>query len=285
MCSLYFAIWYKWEKIACNKEPINKEVARLAINNAYQFLEFNQPNIIFFSTPKDALEFIDREIADSWGKLENSSLKNPIARQFTQQLIGNFNSQIKGDIYEQLKGNLDNGLTDRITQKIANQFSYTLFFSIIWAHASSLMSSSPENSTTDNVTKAFIELLLDTGFILNRYVSLPLWEIQKQISQFWGNSAEQNNFTEMYEILFTGKFSQKKDDNKYQLPQIELSSNTINILIPSVLADYAYYIDYLHQVLNCDRDETKWNIFQDLITSCGWIFPYEKTVLVCDRKI
>ncbi len=51
----------------------------------------------------------------------------------------------------------------------------------------------------------------------------------------------------------------------------------------TTMADYAYYIDYCHEVLKCDRDSTKWDIFYDLITNCGWIFPYEKTVLLCDR--
>lgn len=273
----------KWEKIALNKEPLNKEAARLTINNAYQFLEFNQPNIIFLSTPNDALEFIDREITHSWGKLENSNFKNPVATQFTQKLIGNFNSQIKGDIYKQLNGNLDNGLADHTAKKIANNFSYNLIFSIIWAHTSSLMLSSSDNSTTDDITKAFFEIFLGTGFIFNRYISSPLWEFQKQMDQFWGGSTEQNNFVEMYEILFTGKFPQKKDSNKYQLPQIGLNINTVNVIVPSVMTDYAYYIDYLHEVIGCDRDDIKWNIFQDLITSCGWIFPYEQTVLVCDR--
>ena len=49
------------------------------------------------------------------------------------------------------------------------------------------------------------------------------------------------------------------------------------------MTDFAYYIDYCHEVLESDRDPIKWNIFTDLITNCGWIFPYEKTVLICDR--
>ena len=50
------------------------------------------------------------------------------------------------------------------------------------------------------------------------------------------------------------------------------------------MADFAYYIDYCHEVLNGDCDSVKWNIFNDLITSCGWIFPYQKTVLIGDHS-
>ena len=50
------------------------------------------------------------------------------------------------------------------------------------------------------------------------------------------------------------------------------------------MADYAYYIDYCHRVLNCPRDSVKWDVFSDLVTNCGWTFLYQKTALVCDRQ-
>ena len=272
----------KWQQIALNRDPIDRERARLAINQAYDFLELSLPNIIFLERPSDALEHIYQEITNSWGRLENSSFKNPIASQFTQKIVGNFNHQIQGEIYEQLQGNLDNGLAKGIAQKLSDRFPFHFIFSVIWGHTTSLMLSSPERSQTDEITKGFLNLFLSTGFIFNRYISPPFWGFQKQITQFWGGSVEQNDFSQMYEILFTGEFIQN-NSNKYQLPQLELSSNTVNVIVPSVLTDYAYYIDYMHEVLNCDRDSVRWNIFQDLITSCGWIFPYQQTVLVCDR--
>ena len=275
---------HKWQQVALNNEPIDRERARLAINNAYNFLELDRPTVIFFSSHNAALEYIYNEISNSWGKLENSNLKNPVASQFTQKVVGNINNQIRGEIYEQLQGNLDNGIADCITKEIADRFAYNQIFSIIWAHATSPMLSSSNNSETDDLTKAFFDLFLTTGFVFNRYISSPLLEIQQQITQFWGGSAQQNNFAQMYEALFTGKFSPNNKNNKYQLPQIQLTSNTVNAIIPSVMADYAYYIDYLYEVLKCDRESLKWNIFEDLITNCGWIFPYKKIVLICDRQ-
>ena len=274
---------HKWQQIALNREPINRERAKTAIDNAYSFLNLNKPTIVFFSNHNDALEYIYNEISNSWGKLENSSFKNPVASQFTQKIIGNLNNKIQGEIYEKLQNNLDNGLADRIANKIADRFAYHRIFSIIWAHSTSPMLSATKNAETNDITKAFFDLFLTTGFVFNRYISSPLWDIQKQIGQFWGSSTEPNNFSQMYEVLFTGKFPQNNNNKQNRLPQIELSSNTVNVIVPSVMADYAYYIDYLHEALNCDRDNVKWNIFNDIITNCGWIFPYEQTVLVCDR--
>ena len=81
-----------------------------------------------------------------------------------------------------------------------------------------------------------------------------------------------------------GKFY-NQESSRYQLPTIEASSTFSNVWIPSVMADYCYYIDYYRSVLNCECDETKWNIFCNLITNCGWMFIYEKTVIVCQRPI
>lgn len=73
-----------------------------------------------------------------------------------------------------------------------------------------------------------------------------------------------------------------RKQREYQLPTIEFSAVLVNVFIPSIMADYACYIDYCHEVLGYERDERRWQMFRDLINSCGWIF-YEKTVLVCDR--
>lgn len=73
-------------------------------------------------------------------------------------------------------------------------------------------------------------------------------------------------------------------NNYISYPLIDFTSRFVNVIVPSVMADYAYYIDYFSEVLNCNRDQTKWDIFYTLIVNCGWIYPYEKTVLVCDRN-
>ncbi len=66
--------------------------------------------------------------------------------------------------------------------------------------------------------------------------------------------------------------------NKWQ--QIALSTEPIDC--DRVTAGI---IDYCHSVLNCECDETKWNIFDNLITNCSWMFLYEKTAIVCQRPI
>ncbi|MGL5064276.1 MAG: DUF6745 domain-containing protein [Microcoleus sp.] len=54
---------------------------------------------------------------------------------------------------------------------------------------------------------------------------------------------------------------------------------------PEVLAGEAALLDFCFSVLNYPYDREKWEILQELIVSCGWIYAYEKTCLVCDRPI
>lgn len=129
----------KWEEIAINNNPIDREEAKIAIHNAYNFLNLPQPNIVFFSNPIEAIQYIDREIDNSWGKLEQSSLGNPIASKLIQELIGNLNSQIKGEIFEHLQGNLDDGLADDIAREITEYFGWNKIFTLVWTNGQSIL--------------------------------------------------------------------------------------------------------------------------------------------------
>lgn len=48
-------------------------------------------------------------------------------------------------------------------------------------------------------------------------------------------------------------------------------------------ADLGEICDFCFSVLRCEYDRIKWQALQSLTTQCGWIFPYEKVCLVCDR--
>lgn len=54
---------------------------------------------------------------------------------------------------------------------------------------------------------------------------------------------------------------------------------------PEVLAGDAAFLDFGFSVLNYPYDREKWEILQELIVSCGWIYSCEQTCLVCDRPL
>ena len=272
---------HKWQEIALSTVSIDREQAKLAIRRTYEFIELPEPNIIFFATPDKALKYIHNEIINNWGKLTNTSLGSPVAYQITE-ILGNIRSQVKAEILEQLGGNLDNGLADRLASQTAKKLEENQLFSLIWANFADMAIASNKNADADELGKAIFKLFLEAGFVFNNYISYPLWQAQRQIDLFLFNKPPaENNMNQMFGMLFSGRFQQP---DKYQLPIVDVTSRFVNVIVPSTLVDYAYYIDYFAEVLNCDRDKIKWDIFYNLIVNCGWIFPYEKTVLVCDRN-
>ena len=55
---------------------------------------------------------------------------------------------------------------------------------------------------------------------------------------------------------------------------------------PELLATwYGFTNDFCISVLNCSHDALRWEAFQAVTQSCGWILPLEKIVIVCDRPI
>ena len=53
--------------------------------------------------------------------------------------------------------------------------------------------------------------------------------------------------------------------------------------LPELLACWGSLFDFARTELNCNLDEPKWLAFQSIVNSCGWIFPFGDTVLICDR--
>ena len=48
----------KWQSIALSNETINRASITTAINAAYDFIDLEPPNILFFSNPSAGLEYI-----------------------------------------------------------------------------------------------------------------------------------------------------------------------------------------------------------------------------------
>jgi len=71
-------------------------------------------------------------------------------------------------------------------------------------------------------------------------------------------------------------------------------TDTINLLLeakfcssirPEVWACDASLLDFYFSVLNCPYEQEKWELLQALIINCGWIYPFEKTCIVCEHPI
>lgn len=65
--------------------------------------------------------------------------------------------------------------------------------------------------------------------------------------------------------------------------KLELQEN--NCIHPELWACYSSWLDFCFSVLNCAHNQRKWQALQSLIKYCGWIYPFEKIAIVCDRPM
>jgi hypothetical protein len=54
---------------------------------------------------------------------------------------------------------------------------------------------------------------------------------------------------------------------------------------PELWACEGCFLDFAVHVLQCHLDAKKWLVFQKIVQNCGWIFPCEKSVIICNRPI
>ncbi len=195
--------------------------------------------------------------------------------------MGSIRGQLKNKPLEKtLQGNLDEGLTDLIISEIITKIEEAKGFSIIVLNICYMIDESAKDSDANQITKAIFKIAFGLGFIFIKYFAIPMSKISIKINQIIFNKEQTDNgLLETGIFLFTGNINNK---NQYKLPLVEVSSRLTNVIIPQIMADYGYYIDYCHNVLGCELDEDKWNIFYDLITNSGWIFPYKKVAIVCE---
>jgi len=70
------------------------------------------------------------------------------------------------------------------------------------------------------------------------------------------------------------------------LQYANLNKQLDNCIQPELWAGGGSLLDFCISVLNCAHSYGKiWTIFQSLVNSCGWIFPYDKVCLVCEKPI
>jgi hypothetical protein len=64
-----------------------------------------------------------------------------------------------------------------------------------------------------------------------------------------------------------------------------LEAKFCNQIKTEVWACDASLLDFCFSVLNCPYEQEKWGLLQCIIINCGWIYPFEKTCIVCERPI
>jgi len=64
---------------------------------------------------------------------------------------------------------------------------------------------------------------------------------------------------------------------------VQYSKQLSEKIAPELWGFASSLYDYYIAVLNCQYSRENWDLFQGIVRNCGWMFPYEKICLMCDR--
>ncbi|MEG4114908.1 MULTISPECIES: DUF6745 domain-containing protein [unclassified Microcoleus] len=72
-------------------------------------------------------------------------------------------------------------------------------------------------------------------------------------------------------------------DEKLYRNQDFLAVDAYSYIDPILWAEVCAFCDFFVSVLKCNPNGINWQALLFFTTQCGWIFPYEKVCIVCDR--
>ncbi len=267
----------KWRLLADSIEPINREKATSGIKSAYSLLGKAEPYIVFFDSPHRALVAVTTQLIQELDSQLIEQIEIQTAQGFNnegellRQLIGQLTIPLKKQLSKhlgtQLASQIDSKLTNELNNKIDLKIPIELKTQILQAveyegeeQRNSQLVSQVENQLNSQLVKILIQQLKPrmqlprTIKILNRLEQL----LQKQeSSQMVGRLG--NLFVKP--LFYT------------------------NAIHPAQWINRANWLDIGMSVFKCSYPKENWEIFQSIASNCGWIFPFEKTCIVCNRPI
>jgi hypothetical protein len=201
----------KWRSLSILTEPINKEKIRVVIKAAYAVSGYCEPEILFYSSPMEAIKKV---IA-----VEN----------FKAYLGHNINIKFIKRVTDHLQHQIRQQLEEQFFVKLLNQIQIPEF---------------PHYSTQSH----------------------------PRVSYFPSYSV-----TSCLEKQLIADFDQSK------LEFTDYSYFTNHLTRPVEGAIWGCMFDFCISVLKLQHDRQKWQVLQELMQHCGFIFQYEKVCIVCDR--
>lgn len=269
----------KWRLLADSTQPINRDTATYALKSAYKLIGKAEPFIVFFDSPHSAIvalttqlvqeldsQLIEQiEIQTAQGFNNESELirqligqlTNPLKKQLEKHLGTQLSSQINRTLTKEL--DIDSQIDRKIPTEVKSQIIQTIEYEEEEQRHSQLVSQL-ENQLNSKLVKRLIQQLKPrmqhsrTIKILARLEEL----LQKQESS-----------------LMVSRLG-----NLFLKPLFY--NNSIH---PTQWINRANWLDIGISVFKCTYPKANWEIFQSIASNCGWMLPFEKTCIVCDRPV
>jgi hypothetical protein len=255
----------KWEKIAYDTRPSDREKAKSAIQTAYAVRGKKEPQIIFLQSINEAKLIL---LSHSYYQEQLGEILTPLS------------VEIIGDLYKQFENFF---LWQRLHQQLMlNHPLMTMLMQLLTERLS-------DSEIAEILAKRWEQQQI---FVKEQLQKLPGgdWFLELGDS-FWSNLVEpaweQIGEPILKEISKTPLMQVGQEivaEFLFAEIQIENEMRWMYGWYPSAFeASFVAIIDYCYSVLECDRDDKKWSALQSLVLDCGWVFPFENICFVCDR--
>lgn len=261
----------KWRAIALNQQPIERQLASAAVNQAYGVMGCSPPEIAFHGSPSDALNaialnpmskelqselasYLKKKIATYWqrGQLNRQNIQANLKYILGQdvasrarQLLVTPTSLLRALIH-QLRTELREQISEELIEKIAKEMNII----------------SPRSQRQ-------LEQQLGDGFKI-RIANQMLGELQYQLGGFLEKLVGKDLSTKIIKDIGNSLWKEINSQPSHELH----------------LQYWDYYpglFDFCFSVLNCQCQPENWQTFQLLVQNCGWIYAAQGTILICDR--
>ncbi len=258
----------KWKNIAFSTEPIDRQQVTEAIKAAYALIGRNEPKIIIFDSPLAVILELTSSLDN---KIESKIFKNSTGlKKFTFV-------QVSGELEPQLFSGLITPfmLSSQVEEQLKEQLLYSLSNlkdEVIFVMKQEL------NVFIDKLNKQ-LESELE-----NELLNTPLTQ---QSTLQWKNDLHKFNWNRL-PAKVKQTWMQLNGDPQVNAKLARLVQIRNKIVYGGIdCAEWALEgscFDFKFSVLNLEPESSKkWEIFQSIVKSCGWIFPFEEMCFVCDR--
>lgn len=294
----------KWKQIYLSTEPIDRLRAEAAVKGAYAVMGQKEPEVVFCTSPRAALEHLQEyispvEVPQNHTRLTPEEiLSNPF--QFfgkaTWETLKMLNKQQKAgtkplhDLHSTVSGEASKSLIKHIerslpknltTQDIVEQAflgSYPLVDKLgkdMARQGDPTLSRTLEDRQPEDWQESFTETAsaveTQLGWLPAKGLFFRGWLKQALQGALIGKvqGLKHPRFKEAILILLS-------------LSQRKFFLENPPILV-SELVIHCIWLDFAFSVLNYPHNPQKWAALQGLVKYCGWIFAVENLCVICDR--
>lgn len=286
----------KWKRIYLSTQPIQQNRAKAAVQGAYAVMGKPEPEVIFCTSPRAALERLQTYVSQVEFP-QNNPINNPInnPRTSPEDIWNNFVPNFTRAIWENIKisAKQQNAGTKPLYDLLAEVSSEP--FKSLQKHIENCL---PKDlSTFDVVEQSFLGIspLFDN---LDQNIT-P--EGQPEFSTIAAAVDKQFGWIPGKDLLFkawlkqllqstlVAKVSGFKHPKDRNLILAKLSPSERKFLLenpPIITSNYSIlciWLDYAISVMSFPHNAQKWSALQGLVKYCGWILGVDNLCIICDR--